>query len=121
MLYVVTLYSVPAFAADSFVSSIRQGGELYALAHCLAPELIGTDILEHQASTASPSLSSALFLCLDFWISPEAYRRACSSLAVQHLLLARRRMASSAFELGAFAFSGPMEIKCTYEPPAAWG
>ena len=48
MLYVVTLYSVPAFASDSFVCSIRQGGELYALAHCLAPELIGTDILEQS-------------------------------------------------------------------------
>ena len=121
MLYVVTLYSVPPFAADSFVRSIRQGGELYALAHCLAPELIGTDILEHEASTASPSLSSVLFLCLDFWISPEAYRRACSSLAVQHLHLARRRMVSSSFELGAFFFPAPTEIKSTSEPPAVRG
>ena len=121
MLYVVTLYSVPDFVADSFVRSIRQGGELYALAHCPAPELIGTDILEHQESTASPSLSSVLFLCLDFWISPQAYRRACSSLAVQHLLLARRRMANSAFELGAFAFPALSEIKSTPEQPSAWG
>ena len=121
MLYVVTLYSVQSFAADAFVRSIRQGGELYALAHCLAPELICTDILEHQESTASPSLSSVLFLCLDFWISPEAYRRACSSLVVQHLLMARRRTVSSSFELGAFAFPAPTKIKSTYEPPAAWG
>ena len=70
VLYVITLYSLPAFASEPFLRSIRQGGELYALAHRLAPELIGTDILEHQASTASPSFSSALFLCLIFWISP---------------------------------------------------
>jgi hypothetical protein len=121
MLYVVTLYSVQSFAAESFVRSLRRGGELYSFAHCLAPELIATDILQHQASTATPSLSSTLFICLDFWISPGAYRRACSSLAVQHLLLARRRMANSAFELGAFAFPAFSEIKSTSEQPSAWG
>ena len=121
MLYHVTLYSVQSFAAESFVRSVRQGGELYALAHCLAPQLIGTDILKHRASTDSPPPSSALFLCLDFWISPEVYRRACSSLAGQRLLLARRRMVSSSFELGAFFFPAPTEIKSTSEPPAVWG
>ncbi len=123
MLHVITLYSVAAEAADPFVRSIRWGGEWHTLARSLAPALSATDLLERQSSPMPPFLSrsSVLFVCLDFWSSAEAYRRACRQPALQALLLARRRMASSAFELGEFCFPAPIEIESLVPPAAARG
>ncbi len=120
MLHVMTLYSVPAEAVGPFVRSIRMGGEWHTLARNLAPALVATDLLEQQSSPMPPFLSrsSILFVCLDFWSSSEAYRRACQQPACQALLLARRRMATSAFELGAFAFP-TAQGRETLTPPVA--
>jgi hypothetical protein len=119
MLHVMTLYSVTAEAVGPFIRSIRRGGEWHTLARDLAPALIATDLLERQSSPAPPFHlnSTVLFLCIDFWTSPVAYRRDCHQPACQTLLLARRRMASCAFELGAFCFPAPMERE-SLAPPA---
>jgi hypothetical protein len=118
----MTLYSVPAEAAAPFVRSIRMDGEWHILARNLAPALIATDLLEQQSSPMPPFLSrsSILFVCLDFWSSPEAYRRACRQPACQALLDARRRMATSAFELGAFAFPAAQNTETLASPVATW-
>jgi hypothetical protein len=122
MLHVMTLYSVPAEAVSPFVRSIRMGGEWHTLARNLAPALIATDLLEQQSSPMPPFLcrSLVLFVCLDFWSSVEAYRRACQQPACQALLDARRGMASSAFELGAFAFPAAQDRETLAPPVAAW-
>jgi hypothetical protein len=110
MLHVVTLFSVPAENADTFIRSIRIGGAWHTLARRLAPGLIATDLLEHHAfSTLFLYNSSHLYLALDFWTSPEAHFRACLSAECQSLLLARRQMASASFELGTFTFPSVME------------
>jgi len=75
------------------------------LARQVAPELVGTDLLRHRQDGAP-----ALFLCLDFWTTNEAFLRACRSPAVQSLFAARRIWADSAFELGAFAFATIPEV-----------
>jgi len=66
------------------------------------------------------SRTSILFVCLDFWVSPEAYRRAFQRPAIQALLDARRQMASCAFELGAFGFPAAMDTETLAPPAAAW-
>jgi hypothetical protein len=107
MIYVITLYSVRAEGVGPFVRSIGRDGEWYSLSRALAPTtLIATDLLQHEPSAVAPFLSgsSVLFVCIDFWISREAYRRACQSPACQSLFLARREMTASAFEFGAFSF-----------------
>jgi hypothetical protein len=98
------------------------GGEWHTLVRKLAPALIATDLLEQQSSPMPPFLcrSSILFVCLDFWSSAESYRRAYQQPAYQALLDARRRMASSAFELGAFAFPAAMNTETLAPPVAAW-
>ena len=111
MLHVVTLFSVLAENAGTFVRSIRMGGEWHTLARRLAPELVATDLLEHHASSTPHFLcnSSRLYLALDFWSSLEEHLRACRSAECQSLLLARRQMASASFELGAFTFPSTMD------------
>jgi hypothetical protein len=106
LIHIITLYSVRVEVVDPFVHSIGRGGEWYMLSRAVAPALISTDLLQHEPSAAVPflSASSVQFVCLDFWISPESYQRACQSPACQALLLARRQMADSAFEFGAFSF-----------------
>ena len=106
MLHVITLYAVEPEAASAFVRSVRFGGEWRALARDLAPSLIATDLLERQFTPSPPFFSntSILFVCLDYWSSLVAYRRASENPSYQALLLARRRMASSAFVLGEFSF-----------------
>jgi len=117
MLHVITLYSVAAEAAGPFASSIRRGGEWHTLASRLAPALIATDLLERHQSQAPPFLSSSLilFVWMDFWISPEAYRHACLQPGCQALFESRQRMAKCAFELGAFSFPVATDV----ETPAA--
>ncbi|MGA2351343.1 MAG: hypothetical protein ABSF70_12990 [Terracidiphilus sp.] len=112
MLHVISLYSVAASSAAPFVHSIRTG-EWHTLARRVAPALVATDLLERQLSPMPPFLSrsSTLFICLDFWSSPEAYRRASQQPACQALLVARRQMASSTFELGEFCFPAPIELE----------
>lgn len=121
MLHVITLYSIAPEAVGAFVCSIRRGGQWQALARSLAPDLIATDLLEHQTSAMPPfvSTSSTLFVCIDFWASAEAYRRSCRQPGFQALLLARRRMAGSAFELGAFSSPGPEGAETQASPAAA--
>lgn len=99
MLYVVTLYSVAAEAADSFVASLHRDAGWQTLARRIAPELIATDILRHLPDSNAP-----LFICFDFWATTEAYLRACRSPLLQALFATRRQLADSAFEIGAFAF-----------------
>jgi hypothetical protein len=113
MLHVITLYAVAAESAGAFARTIRKGGQWHTLSRDLAPALIATDLLEHEASPAPPFLSSSsvLFVCLDFWTCPEAYRRACQNPACRALLVARRQMASSAFELGAFSFPAEVDLE----------
>ena len=122
MLHVITLYAVAAEADDPFVRSIRRGGEWHTLALSLAPALIATDLLERHASPAPPFLSnsSVLFVCLDFWHSHDAYCRVRQSPACQALLLGRRRMAISAFELGTFFFPSPISAESLDPAVATW-
>ncbi len=87
-------------ARDFFVRSGRRGGSWQASACRIAPELIELDVFEHMEDAPK-----AIYLCLDLWTSTEAYHIACCSSEVQSLLLARRLLADSWFELGAFAFA----------------
>ncbi len=107
MLHVITLFTVPD-GEKAFVDSLRMNGDWQTLARRIAPDLIGTDLLRHQLSP--------LYLCHDFWTSPIAYFHAARSPAVQHLLLARRVMAESAFELGAFSFPASAESSKSFGP-----
>ena len=118
MIYVITFYSVRAEAVGPFVRSIGWGGEWYTLSRAVAPALIATDLLQHEPSTASPfrSSSSVLFVCLDFWISHEAYKRACQSPACQSLFLARRSMAASALDFGGFHFPKQVDAEILGTP-----
>lgn len=104
MLHVLTLLAVQSDTAETFVRFIR--GDWHTLSRRVAPELIGTDLLEHQAGPGHTLLSPSarLFIALDFWTTPEAYRLACRSTECQALLLERRMWATSSFEFGAFAF-----------------
>jgi len=121
MLHVLTLFSVSPEAADPFVDAIRRGGEWHSIARSLMPDLIATNLLEQQPSATPPLLSgsSLLFVCLDFWSSPDAYRRACQQPACQALFCARRRMAKNAVELGAFCFPEPIDIDSVVRPAVA--
>jgi hypothetical protein len=97
LIHVVTRFCVSDRGGDeAFVRFVR---EWQPLARRIAPDLIATDLLRHDQEVPAP-----LYLCLDFWTSVEAYRRALRSGAIQQLLRARREMAFSSFELGAFAF-----------------
>src|ERR1700761_3786292 len=107
MLNVITLYQISAAAVPHFVSSLGRGGEWNMLVRRGVPSLIATDVPEPQASSSVPG-PSVLFACLDFWISAEAYHQACQNPAYQALILARRQMAESSFELGAFRWSTRM-------------
>ncbi len=62
------LYSVRAEAVDAFVRSIREGGDWQRVARRVTPDLVASDLLEHQSSP------SPVFLCIDFWVSPERYQ-----------------------------------------------
>jgi hypothetical protein len=113
MTYVITLYSVRAEAVGHFVRSVGRDGEWNSQSRAIASGLIATDLLQHETSASAPFLSpsSVLFVCLDFWMSRQAYVRACQSADCQNLFLQRRLMASSAFEFGPFSFpkrSDPM-------------
>jgi hypothetical protein len=95
VLHVITLFTVPE-SEETFVRSLRINGDWHAIARRIAPELVATDLLRHQLSP--------LYICHDFWTTPEAYFRSLHSSSVQGLLLAPRQMASACFELGAFEF-----------------
>ena len=95
MLHVITLFTVPE-DEDAFVQAMSANGYLHTLARRIAPDLVATDLLRHKLSS--------LYLCHDFWATPEAYSRGLHSPNVQSLFFARRQMASSCFELGAFQF-----------------
>jgi hypothetical protein len=109
MLHVLTLLAIES-DTDAFIRFIR--GDWHTLSRRVAPELIGTDLLEHQAIPGQTLLSPSarLFIALDFWTTPEAYRRACRSPECQALLLERRMWATSSFEFGAFASASRTEI-----------
>lgn len=101
MLLVASLFSVKnRNAREFFVRSIRRGGSWQVTACHVAPDLIQLDVFEHEEGAPK-----AIYLCLDLWKSTEAYHRACYSTEVQELLLARRLLADSSFEIGAFAFA----------------
>ena len=101
MLLVASLFSVKdRNARDFFVHSVRRGGSWQATASRIAPELIELDVFEHMEDAPK-----AIYLSLDLWTSTEAYHLACCSSEVRNLLLARRLLADSSFELGAFAFT----------------
>ncbi len=104
MTYVITLYSVRSETVSHFVRSIGRDGEWHSQSRAVAPALIATDLLQHEPSASGPFLSpsSVLLVCLDFWISREAYLRAFQSAECQQLFLDRRMMAESAFEFGPF-------------------
>lgn len=101
MLLVASLFSIKdRNARDFFVRTIRRGGSWQTTACRIAPELIELDVFEQMEDAPK-----AIYLCLDLWKSTEAYHRACCSSEVQNLLLARRLLADSSLELGAFAFT----------------
>ena len=102
-IHVATLYSVQAEAADAFVRSVRVGGDWQRVARRVAPDLVASDLLQHQ-STPSP-----VFLCIDFWVSRERYLRVRESPVYEPLFSMRNQMAVAAIELGVFAFSSPAE------------
>ena len=95
MLHVITLFTVPDHEG-AFVRSLSMNGDWQTLARRVAPDLVATDLLQHQLSP--------LYVCHDFWNTPEAYFRGLHSPIVQSIFMARRHMASSCFELGAFQF-----------------
>jgi hypothetical protein len=109
MLLVASLFSVKnRNARDFFVGSARHGGSWQTAACRIAPDLIELDVFEPIQDGPK-----AIYLCLDLWKSAEAYHRACFCPEVQTLFLARRHLADSSLELGAFAFastSDPGEI-----------
>ena len=105
MLLVASLFSIKdRNARDFFVRTIRRGGNWQTAACRIAPELIELDIFEHMEGAPK-----AVYLCLDLWKSTEAYHNACRNSEVQNLFLARRLLADSSFELGAFAFTAAEE------------
>jgi hypothetical protein len=105
VLHVLTLFAVQADTVSPFVRYIR--GDWHNLSRRVAPALIATDLLEQHPATGHSLLSPSarLFIALDFWATPEAYRRACRSPECQDLLLERRMLANSCFEFGAFEFA----------------
>ena len=108
MLHVITLFTVSDHE-DAFIRSLRMNGDWQTLARRMAPDLIATDLLRHQLSP--------LYVCHDFWTTPEAYFRALHSPTMKSLFLARRQMASACFELGAFQF--PALTNSVASPAAA--
>ncbi len=102
-IHVATLYSVQPEAADAFVGSIRAGGDWQRIARRVTPDLVASDLLEHQSSP------SPVFLCIDFWVSREKYLRARHSPVYEPLLQLRHDMAAATIELGVFAFPASAE------------
>jgi hypothetical protein len=96
--HVVTLYSVHAEAADNFVLSIRSGGDWHRIARRVAPDLVASDLLQHQSSP------TPVFLCIDFWVSREMYLRVRESAVYESLFNLRNQLAQSSIQLGEFAF-----------------
>jgi hypothetical protein len=107
-IHVATLYSVQPEAADAFVRSIRAGGDWQRVARRVTPDLVASDLLEHQSSP------SPVFLCIDFWVSWEKYLRARESVVYEPLLQLRHDMAAATIELGVFAFPAPAETDVVY-------
>jgi hypothetical protein len=99
--HVATLYSVQPEAADAFVRSIRVGGGWHRVSRRVAPDLVGSELLLHQASP------SPVFLCVDFWVSRERYLRTRNSEVYEPLFQLRHDMAAATIELGVFAFPAP--------------
>jgi len=110
MLHVISLFTVPNHE-DVFIRAVRMNGDWHTLARRIAPELVASDLLRHQLSP--------LYICHDFWTTPEAYFRGLHSQAVQNLFLARRQMASACFELGVFSFPALKDPLVPLEPVAA--
>lgn len=108
-IHVATLYSVQPEAADAFVRSIVAGGDWHSVARRVAPDLVASDLLQHQSS------SSPVFLCIDFWVSPERYQRARESPVYEPLFSMRNQMAAATIELGAFVF--PAHAEKEVAPP----
>lgn len=105
MLLVVSLFTVKdQKARESFIHSLRRGGSWQDTALRVAPQLINLETFEHLSDRGD-----SLCLCLDLWRSTEAYYCACHSAEVQSLLLARRLLADSVLELGAFTFATASE------------
>jgi hypothetical protein len=102
-IHVATLYSIQSAATDTFIPSIRAGGDWQQLARRIAPDLVTSDLLQHQYSL------SPVFLCIDFWVSREKYLSARESPAYEPLFQIRSEMANATFELGVFAFPLPSE------------
>jgi hypothetical protein len=107
-IHFATLYSVQPEAADAFVRSIRAGGDWQRLARRVAPDLVASDLLQHQSSP------SPVFLCIDFWVSREKYLRVRESPVYEPLFSMRQQMAAATIELGVFAFPVPAETKVVY-------
>jgi hypothetical protein len=97
-IHFATLYKVQAEATDAFVRSIRAGGDWHRVARSVAPDLVSSDLLQHQSS------SSPVFLCIDFWVSREKYQLVRESAVYQPLFQLRHDMAATTIELGAFEF-----------------
>ena len=96
--HVATLYSVHAEAADTFVRSIRNDGDWHRVARRVAPDLVASDLLQHQSSP------TPVFLCIDFWASQEKYLRVRESAAYEPLFRLRDQLAQASIRLGEFAF-----------------
>lgn len=109
MLLVVSLFTVKnRKAREFFIHSLRRGGSWQNTALRVAPQLINLETFEHLGECGD-----SLCLCLDLWKSTEAYFCASHSAEVQSLLLVRRQLADSAFELGAFTFATTSETEET--------
>lgn len=103
IIHVATLYSVDPEAADAFVRSIRAGGDWQRVARRVAPDLVASDLLEHQSSP------TPVFLCIDFWVSREKYLRFRESGVYEPLFHLRHDLAAATIELGVFAFPASEE------------
>ena len=101
--HVATLYSVRAEAADHFIRSIRPEGDWQRIAGRLAPDLVASDLLQHESSPMP------VFLCLDFWASREKYLSIRNSEIYEPLFSMRHQLAVATIELGVFVFPVPGE------------
>jgi hypothetical protein len=112
-IHVATLNSVQPEAAAAFVRSIRAGGDWQRVARRVAPDLVASDLLEHQSSP------SPVFLCIDFWVSLEKYLRVRESPVYEPPLQLRHDMVAATIELGTFAFPALAETDAVFPQTAA--
>jgi hypothetical protein len=102
MIHSATVFLVADDVLSAFIESNRTRGLFRQLAK-LQPALVATDLLQNATR-------HNLLLTIDYFISPQAYRRCLCSPAYETFLRFRRNMAVVAIQLGAFSFPPHPEV-----------